>query len=88
MKIDERSKALNMFRKADYIAHRREKNGEIHWLSQHLADVSKKTGEFASKIGLKEQGEIIGLLHDIGKASQEFQQYIKSAVGLINPDKD
>lgn len=81
-------KGLNMFLNADYIAHRREKDGEIHWLSQHLAEVSKKTGEFASKIGLKEQGEIIGLLHDIGKASQEFQEYIKSAVGLINPDEN
>lgn len=77
-----------MFLNADYIAHRREKDGEIHWLSQHLAEVSKKTGEFASKIGLKEQGEIIGLLHDIGKASHEFEQYIKSAVGLINPDEN
>ena len=77
-----------MFRDTDYIAHRREKDEEIHWLSQHLAEVSKITGEFASKIGLQEQGEIIGLLHDIGKASQEFQLYIKSAVGLINPDED
>lgn len=77
-----------MFRNDAYIAHRRERGGEIHWLSQHLTEVSKKTGEFASKIGLKEQGELIGLLHDIGKASQEFEQYIKSAVGLINPDED
>ena len=77
-----------MFRKADYIAHRREKDGEIHWLSQHLADVSKKTGEFAVKVEMKEQGEVIGLLHDIGKASYEFERYIKSAVGLINPNED
>src|SRR3990172_7160292 len=77
-----------MFRDTDYIAHRREKDGEIHWLSQHLTEVSKKTGEFASKIGLKDQGELIGLLHDIGKAGKEFQDYIKSAVGLINPDED
>jgi len=72
----------------DYIAHRREKDGEKHWLSQHLEEVSKKTGELASKIGLKDQGELIGLLHDIGKVSQEFQQYIKSAVGLINSGED
>ena len=77
-----------MFRNADYIAHRREKDGEIQSLVNHLQEVSKKTGEFASKIGLKEQGEIIGLLHDIGKASEEFEQYIKSSVGLINPDED
>jgi len=77
-----------MFRDTDYIAHLREKDGEIQGLITHLEEVSKKTGEFASKIGLKEQGELIGLLHDIGKASREFEQYIKSAVGLINPDED
>ena len=77
-----------MFSTADYIAHRREKDGEIQCLTDHLEEVSEKTGEFASKVGLKEQGELIGRLHDIGKASQEFEQYIKSAVGLINPDED
>lgn len=77
-----------MFRNADYLAHRREKDGEIQRLADHFEEVSKKTGEFASKVGLKEQRELIGLLHDIGKASQEFKQYIKSAVGLINPDED
>ena len=51
-----------MFLNADYIAHRREKDGEIQNLLDHLEEVSRKTGEFASKIGLKEQGELIGLL--------------------------
>ncbi|MBV6467608.1 MAG: CRISPR-associated helicase/endonuclease Cas3 [Candidatus Brocadia sp.] len=77
-----------MFRDTDYIAHRRENDGEIHWLSHHLEAVSKLSGEFASKVKMKEQGELLGLLHDIGKTSQEFEQYIKSAVGLINPDED
>lgn len=77
-----------MFRNADYIAHLREKDREIQYLSVHLKEVSKITGMFASKVGLKEQGELLGLLHDIGKASQEFKQYIESAVGLINPDED
>lgn len=77
-----------MFRNSDYIAHCREKDGEIQSLIDHLQEVSRKTGEFASKVGLKEQGEVIGLLHDIGKASHEFKQYIESAVGLINPDED
>ncbi|TRZ92222.1 MAG: CRISPR-associated helicase Cas3' [Methanosarcinales archaeon] len=77
-----------MFRNADYIAHRREKDGEIQSLVNHLEEVSKITSEFAFKIGLKKQGELIGFLHDLGKASQEFGQYIKSAVGLIDPDED
>jgi CRISPR-associated endonuclease/helicase Cas3 len=33
-------------------------------------------------------GELIGLLHDIGKYSSEFQTYIRSAAGNINPDED
>lgn len=77
-----------MFLNADYIAHLREKDGEIQSLVDHLKGVSTKTGEFASKVGLKEQGELIGLLHDLGKASQEFTQYLKSAVGLSDPDED
>lgn len=77
-----------MFSDTEYIAHRREKDGLIQSLSKHLKEVSEQAGKFASKVGLKEQGEVIGLLHDIGKASKEFEQYIKSAVGLINPDED
>ncbi len=72
----------------EYIAHRREGNGKIQNLSLHLEEVSQKAGEFASKIGLKECGQAIGLLHDLGKASDEFERYIKSAVGLIDSDND
>ncbi|MCK5242521.1 CRISPR-associated helicase Cas3' [bacterium] len=77
-----------MFTGNDYIAHLREKDGVIQSLEAHLKEVAKLTGEFASKIGLREQGEVIGFLHDIGKASQEFKKYIESAVGLIDPDED
>ncbi len=76
-----------MLFKDDYIAHCRE-DREIQSLDTHLETVSIITGELASKVGLKEAGEIIGLLHDIGKASRDFQQYIKSATGLINVNED
>lgn len=77
-----------MFVNEEYIAHRRKKDGKNQTLSEHLKEVSELAGKFASKVGLGKHGELIGLLHDIGKASKEFQQYIKSAVGLINPDED
>ncbi|KWT83493.1 CRISPR-associated helicase/endonuclease Cas3 [Candidatus Magnetominusculus xianensis] len=77
-----------MFKIDDYIAHYNKNIQATHPLSSHLEDVSEKAGEFASKIGLKEYGEIIGLLHDIGKASDEFTKYIKSAEGLIDSDAD
>ena len=70
------------------IAHLRKKDKTPQYLSTHLTQTSKLAGEFASKIGLKESGEILGLLHDLGKASKEFQDYIQSATGLINPDSD
>jgi len=64
------------------------KDGEKQYLNDHLVGVAEKTAEFASKIGFEQQGELIGLLHDIGKASKEFQQYLGSAAGLIDPDAD
>lgn len=45
-------------------------------------------GKFATKIGLEDIGKLVGLLHDLGKASEEFLAYISSATGLINPDED
>jgi CRISPR-associated endonuclease/helicase Cas3 len=74
--------------KKQFIAHLRKKDKEPQYLSDHLNEVSKLAGQFADKIGLKESGEILGLLHDLGKASKEFQDYIQSATGLINPDSD
>lgn len=73
--------------KKEFIAHCREKDGEQN-LWQHLKETSSLAGRFAAKIGLEKHGELIGLLHDLGKASLEFDRYIRSATGLIDPDED
>jgi len=65
-----------------YLAH------ENQSLKEHLTGVAEKAKNFASKIGLEKHGELMGLLHDLGKYSADFQSYLKSAVGLINPDED
>jgi CRISPR-associated endonuclease/helicase Cas3 len=57
-------------------------------LADHLRGVGKKARHFASKIGLADCGELIGLLHDIGKYSKEFQDYLYSAIGKLDPDTD
>jgi len=74
--------------KKEFIAHRREKDGESQSLCSHLSRTAIYAGQFADKIGLKETGRLIGLLHDLGKASTDFQKYIQSATGCIDPDAD
>lgn len=70
------------------IAHIRKNGHEVQALQNHLLAVSTWAGKFARKIGLEETGQILGLLHDFGKASSMFQNYILSGEGVINPDAD
>lgn len=73
---------------AAVIAHQREKDGAKQTLQQHLLGVANLSKTAAAKLGLDEVGELIGLLHDLGKYSKEFQDYINSALGNIDPDAD
>lgn len=71
-----------------YIAHKRKKDNELQLLHAHLYEVSELASVFAKKVGAENAGRLLGLLHDFGKYSQQFQNYIKSATGVINPDED
>jgi CRISPR-associated endonuclease/helicase Cas3 len=86
-------------RDATYIAHRRESDGAIQCLESHLSAVGKLASRYAAKIKIKQPdsadaidlaavGDVLGLLHDFGKYSKSFQNYLKSAVGLIDWDED
>lgn len=70
-----------------FIAHVR-KNGEQQALAEHLLGVGSYARSNAAKMKLAEHGELLGILHDLGKYSTEFQNYLKSAVGLLNQDED
>lgn len=71
-----------------FIAHQRKQDGAVQRLEEHLFGVATKAKVRATKIGLERSGELIGLLHDLGKYSKEFQTYLQSAVGMISPDED
>lgn len=74
--------------KEKIIAHVRSSDSQEQTLEQHLSEVSYIAGILAAKIGMEEVGQLLGLMHDFGKYSKQFQTYIKSATGLLNPDLD
>jgi CRISPR-associated endonuclease/helicase Cas3 len=53
-------------------------------LAKHLQAVSLLTSMLAKKFGAEQLGAIVGLLHDLGKYSHQFQAYI--AGRSVSPD--
>jgi CRISPR-associated endonuclease/helicase Cas3 len=54
-----------------------------HWqlLCDHLRKVAKLAKQFAAPLGLAEEAELAGLLHDLGKYRDEFQAYLRGERG-------
>lgn len=50
-------------------------------LDDHLAAVAKLAGEKAAQFNAEAWGKLAGLWHDLGKYSNDFQAYIRSASG-------
>ncbi|WP_160037047.1 CRISPR-associated helicase Cas3' [Paenibacillus sp. An7] len=63
-----------------YIAHIRKKDGAIQTVESHLFGVSKASGILGAKISVKHLASLAGLLHDMGKFTDEFRNYILLAV--------
>lgn len=73
----------------EFIAHVREADSQARQsLENHLRGVGNLSKQFANKLGLSVHGLLIGLVHDLGKYSTDFQRYILSATGLLNQDVD
>lgn len=70
----------------EYIAHIRAQDSAVQTVSSHLLEVSQIAKQLAAKINAPEAGELAGLLHDFGKYSKQFQNYIKSGTGLFDAD--
>lgn len=67
-----------------FIAHIRENDSQIQTVEQHLLEVKNLAESFGEKLGVKHLTGLAGVLHDLGKCSNEFRDYILEAVK--NPD--
>ena len=73
----------------DYIAHVRKSDGQPQSLQAHLIETAEIAKLLAAKLDLDQAGELLGLMHDFGKYSQKFQNYISRVNNIgFNFDQD
>ncbi len=63
------------------------KTFEIQTLNDHLTGTAKIASNFTSTFNNSEWGKLLGLWHDLGKYSEEFQDYIKVNSGYEEDDQ-
>lgn len=70
-----------------FIAHIRQSDKAKQSVQIHLTETAAIARALAAKLDLPEAGELLGLMHDFGKYSGDFQEYIR-AVTNQDPDAD
>lgn len=61
----------------EYWAHSPNDNGDPQMMEEHLHEVADMAREFAAPFGAGDFAHWVGWLHDIGKFSDEFQDYLR-----------
>lgn len=69
----------------EYIAHIRQKDNERQTVATHLMEVKALAELYGGKIGVGHIAGLAGLLHDMGKYTNQFQEYLLEAVK--NPER-
>lgn len=64
----------------EYIAHYRETDRSAQTVKTHLLEVKRLAESYGAELGVKHITGLAGLLHDLGKYTQEFQSYLRQAV--------
>lgn len=62
-----------------YLAHRDQNSAREQSLIDHLKETAELAGQYAETFGAYQWGYCAGLLHDVGKYSQEFQRRIRGS---------
>ncbi len=67
-----------------YIAHIRERDKKEQSVQNHLLEAKDLAESYGEKIGVKHIAGLAGMLHDAGKFTEEFREYLLKAVS--SPD--
>lgn len=67
-----------------YCAHINSQTSKEQSVMEHLHNVSKLSKEYSAKISHEATGELIGILHDMGKETDRFNNYIHYS--FLNPN--
>jgi len=59
-----------------------------HDLVEHLVEVAELAAEFAEAFGSSEVAYVMGLAHDAGKSTANWQKYIRSNSGFDLYERD
>lgn len=68
------------------LAHYRMRDQTPQLVSEHLCETAELCSRFTAKLGLPISGRLLGLLHDLGKYSDTFQNFILASTGLAGEE--
>ena len=78
----------------EFYAHKREMpDGAIvtQTVREHLVGTAQRAAQCLRQVGLEHAGYLAGLLHDLGKYTEAFQQYLdegdSTKRGSVSPDQ-
>lgn len=71
-----------------YIAHIRKKDNQLQSVEEHLFGTAHLSRDYGARIGFADLCELMGLLHDLGKYSSDFQHYIQDKNNISEQDAD
>jgi CRISPR-associated endonuclease/helicase Cas3 len=60
-----------------YLAHSANEAGAVESLHEHIACVTRRAAKFADAFGASEEAVLAGMLHDLGKYGELFQQRLR-----------
>jgi len=73
----------------ELVAHSPGATAEWHSLSDHLASTGKLCGQFSAPFESQLAGQLVGHVHDLGKADPAWQHYLRTvATGVSSPTVD